>query len=158
MASLTINDARDYVVERLCDGAPGMLILEELTTEKKVKMGPAIKALAAAKELLSRNLDEDDYNLIRACAFAADSYRQQMYRERIDDLLEMQADIRNDGELDTETKTRLVLGCDRAIQGWCTASHRGRRDLPVAFAPKGVLQNQSPPTDEEIEEGIDGAL
>jgi hypothetical protein len=152
------TQSRDYAVERLTDGATTMVILDELTKQKKVAQGAALKAIDAAKELLSRNLDEDDYQMIRACAFGGDSYRQQFYRERIDALGETQEALKTDPELDTETRTRLILSCDRTIQAYCTLSLRGRRDLPVAFAPKAVLQNQNPPTDEEIEDEINGAL
>ena len=73
MPKLNSTQSRDYAVERLTDGATTMVILDELTNEKKVAQGAALKAIDAAKELLSRNLDEDDYQMIRACAFGGDS-------------------------------------------------------------------------------------
>jgi hypothetical protein len=158
VAKLNSTQSRDYAVERLTDGATTMVILDELTNEKKVAQGAALKAIDAAKELLSRNLDEDDYQMIRACAFASDARWQRFYRERAEELGSMQETLKTDPDLDTETRTRLILGCDRTIQAYCTLSLRGNRDLPVAFAPKAVLQNQNPPTEEEIEDEINGAL
>jgi len=158
MARMNATTARNYAVERLTDGAPPMIILDELVTDKKIKMAPAIKALEAAKGIIHRNFDEADYQLIRASAFAGDSYQQQFYRTRIDGLLAMQEELKSDDALDVEVRTRLVLGCERQMQAWATLSLKGRQGLPTAFAPKGVLQNQSPPSDEEISSEIDGAL
>jgi len=150
MAKMNAREARDYAIGRFTDGAPHLLILDELTTEKKLSEKAAAKAVADARAIIARDLDEPDYHFIRSCAFAADSYRQHLYRTRIADLLEEQ-DV-------GEVRMRLILACDRSMQGWATLSHRGRRDLPVAFAPKGVLQNQAPPTEDDIEDAIKGAL
>ena len=161
---MTAREVRRYAIERLTDGAPHMIILDELTTEMKIAAGIATKEIAKAKEMIARNFDEPDYQLIRACAFAGDSYKQELYRQRIDSLQVTQEELRaglydDDGEeIDTETRLRLILACDRSMQGWATLALRGRRDLPVAFAPKGVLQNQEPPTYDEIDDAIDGAL
>lgn len=158
MPALTQRQSRDYAIQRLTDGAPSPLILDELHTEYGLKPGGASAALVKAKEMIARNFDEPDYQLIRACAFAGDSYKQMLYRSRIDDLLEEQKNLRDDGSLDVETRLRLLLACDRSMQAWATLALRGRRDLPVAFAPKGVLQDQTPPTDEDIDAAISGAL
>jgi hypothetical protein len=158
MAKPTQRESRDYAIARLTDGAPSALILDELISEQKLSETTAIAALSEAKGMIARNFDEPDYQLIRACAFAGDSYRQLLYRQRIESLLEAQELIKDDPSLDTEVRMRLILACDRSMQGWATASLRGRRDLPVAFAPKAVLQNQEPPSDEEIDDAISGAL
>lgn len=167
--ALTPKQARDYAIQRLTDGAPAALILDEMIAEKRIKPSEADAAMATAKEMVARNFDEPDYQLIRACAFAGDSYRQQFYRGQIDELREEQKNLRDarhevddegnpaDG-LDAEKRLRLILACDRSLQGWATISFRGRRDLPVAFAPKGVLQNQTPATDDDIDKKIDGSL
>lgn len=156
------TECRDYAIQRLTDGAPSALILDELICEQRVKPETATDSLAAAKEMIARNFDEPDYQLIRACAFAGDSYRQRLYRERIADLQVEQKKLRDGSEavdgLDTEKRLRLILACDRSAQAWATLSLRGRRDLPVAFAPKGVLQNQTPPTEEDIDAAISGSL
>jgi len=158
MAKMNAREARDYAIGRFTDGAPHLLILDELTTEKKLSEKAAAKAVADARAIIARDLDEPDYHFIRSCAFAADSYRQHLYRTRIADLLEEQDVLKGDAQLDQEVRMRLILACDRSMQGWATLSHRGRRDLPVAFAPKGVLQNQAPPTEDDIEDAIKGAL
>ena len=159
MARRTAAQLRTYAIERLTDGATSAVILDELTAGKKYPTpGEALKAIDLAKELIARVLDEDDYQTIRGNAFAGDANWQKFYRERTKALGELQVELKTDKSLDTETRTRLILGCDRTIQGYCTLSLRGRRDLPVAFAPKGVLQNQTPPTDDDIDAGIDGSL
>ena len=149
---------QEYAIERFTDSAPHALILDELTRELGATPGQAARAVESAKTLIVRALDEDDYQLIRACAFAGDSYKQHFYRLRIDELTAEQERLKDDRELDTETRLRLILACDRSMQGWSTLSLRGRRDLPVAFAPKGVLQNTTPPEDADIEKAINGAL
>jgi len=149
-----------YAINRYTDGAPPALIMDELIRSRKVSEKKAPAILARAVELLARAFDEEDYSLIRACAFAGDSYRQQLYRTRIDELLAEQRLLKEDPpeELDTEARYRLYLAMDRSIQAYATLSLRGRRDLPVAFAPKKVLQNEKPPTDEELNEVISGSL
>jgi len=162
MPKMNPTASRDYAIQRLTDGAPTQLILDELVSEQGVKLTVAADSLAKAKEMIARNFDEPDYQLIRACAFAGDSYRQRYYRERIEQLTAEQKKLSGGSEavdgLDTEKRLRLILACDRSAQAWSTLSLRGRRDLPVAFAPKGVLQNQEPPTEDDIEDAIKGAL
>ena len=114
-----------------------------------------------ADRTFARDFDEADYGFIKACAFAGDSYRQRLYRDRIQELLEDQRILREEtggGEGIDERAMNLILAIDRSIQQYANLSHRGRRDLPVAFAPKGVLQDTAPPEDEDIEAAIDGAL
>jgi len=103
---------------------------------------------------LFTGFDEADYGFIKACAFAGDSYRQQFYRVRINELRADQQRVREGltgNMLEDEVSYRIIMAIDRSVQAYATLSHRGRRDLPVAFAPKGVLQDQTPPTDEELD-------
>ena len=102
------DDDIRYAIDRYTDGAPPALIMDELIRSRKVSEKKAPAILARAVELLARAFDEEDYSLIRACAFAGDSYRQQLYRTRIDELLAEQRLLKEDPpeELDTEARYR----------------------------------------------------
>ena len=160
MPNATPSALRKYAIERFTDGAPHLLIMDELIHDFGASPDDASEAMGHARTIIARDFDEADYGFIKACAFAGDSYRQQLYRTRIDELLSEQRQLKEDPpeELDTEARYRLYLAMDRSIQAYATLSLRGRRDLPVAFAPKKVLQNEKPPTDEELNEVISGSL
>jgi hypothetical protein len=161
MAKPALHDLRQYSIHRFTDGAPHLLILDELCREFDVSEAVAAEAMGAARAIIARRFDEADYGFIKACAFAGDSYRQQFYRVRINELRADQQRVREGltgNMLEDEVSYRIIMAIDRSVQAYATLSHRGRRDLPVAFAPKGVLQDQTPPTDEELDAAIDGAL
>ena len=161
MPNATPSALRKYAIERFTDGAPHLLIMDELINDFGASPDDASEAMGHARTIIARDFDEADYGFIKACAFAGDSYRQRLYRDRIQELLEDQRILREEtggGAGIDERAMNLILAIDRSIQQYANLSHRGRRDLPVAFAPKGVLQDTAPPEDEDIEAAIDGAL
>lgn len=145
-------------IERLIDGATHELITAELVEAHGITPERALSYLTRGHELIARAFDANDYAKIKAYAFAGDAFRQKLYRERIADLLAEQKKLPDCAELELETRIRLGLAMDRAIQAYASLSLRGRRDLPVAFAPKDVLQDQSEPDTDDIDEAIKGAL
>ena len=150
---------RIYALARLMDSAPKGLILAEMVMDG-LDREAAEQIIDAARDVMRRAFDEDDIQQIREAAFAADSLNQKAYRERIAELRETQAAIRAqyDGQAPTKNLVELELAVDRSIQSFYNLAHRGRRDLAVAFAPKEVLERQTPPTDDDLDDAIDGSL